>query len=258
MTSAAAPALRARGIRRPLERWCSRTAAELGSVPADWHDDVCPALITALHTGDDVAAVLHRFVRRRVRDGWGLRVIMDDLERLRRSLPPRRRWTSRWRTWRVEAAAAYADELIEDLLVTSGRDPLSGLPNHSYLAIHLEELVDATAADDDIRTQLLVVTAPSPRRSLPDRMAMRVLVGDALRETVPPGVLVAQAREERFVLVLPPLIPASAVRSSISETFRHLSGADAVVITTTALPRTRAELASLLGSWWGQPPLAHP
>ena len=94
--------------------------------------------------------------------------------------------------------------------------------------------------------------------SVTDRMSLRIQVARALGDAVPPGVLVAQVRHERFVLVLPTLIPYEAVRPAIDRALRHVSVVDSVVVGTTPLPRTRAELASLVGRWWHQRPLDHP
>lgn len=248
-----------RRTNRTLSRWQARAASELGILPHDWLDPLCAPLVGALRRGEaDLVAAVHRFVRRRARDGWGLRVIVGDLEHLRRSLPLRRRWSRRWRSIRVEAAAAYADEVIDALLFTSARDPLSGLPNHSYLAVHLEELVAATDPDDGCRAQLVMVQAQRCSPSVTDRMATKILLGQALRDTVVPGVLVAHVTDESFVLVLPPLLSVSVVRGDIDAALRQLTAVESVVVTTTALPRTRADLASLLGTWWRQRALDHP
>ena len=253
--------LRPRGARahgRTMDRWQRRVTSELGVLPVDWHDERCPALVHALRVGGDAVPAVHRFVRGRAADGWGLRVILGELEHLRRALPPRRRWSRRWRTIRAEAAAAYADEVIDALLFTSVREPLSGLPNHAYLAVHLEELVAATPPDDDCRAQLVLVRAAVGGPSAADRLTSKIVVGQALRAHVLPGVLVAHLAEQAFVLVLPPLVSVASVRAEVDDALRHLTGLEAVVVVATPLPRTRAELASLLGTWWRQRSLDHP
>lgn len=250
MSLVSAPVLGARGVQRPLDRWCSRTAAALGSVPSDWYDPMCSALVVAVRTGLDDVEVLHRFVRRRARAGWGLHAIFDDLERLRRSIGARHRWSARWRVLEREAAVAYADEMVGDLLVGAGRDPLSGLPDRQYLSIHLEELVAGTPADDVERAELLVVEVQARGSSVTDRMAASVGVAESLRAAVPPGVLVAHVRDDRFVVVLPPLLVAPPVRSAIDDSLCHRREVEAVVVRGIGLPRTRVELAALLATWW--------
>lgn len=250
MSLVSAPVLGAKGVQRRLDRWCSQTAAALGSVPTDWYDPLCSALVVAVRTGLDDVEVLHRFVRRRVRSGWGLHAILDDLDRLRRSIGARHRWSGRWRALQREAAVAYADEMVTDLLSGAGRDPLSGLPNRQFLAVHLEELVAATPVDDEVRAEIVVVEAQPGGSSVTDRMAATVGVAESLRAAVPRGVLVTHVRDDCFVVVLPPLLAATPVRADIDGALCHRSEVGSVVVRSTGLPRTRVELAALLATWW--------
>lgn len=243
-----------RGTRRYLDRWSGRTAAALGSLPSDWYDPLCSALVVAVRAQHDEVAVLHRYVQRRVRWGWGLHAILDDLDRLRRSLGMRHRWSGRWRVLQREAAVAYADEMLGDLLAGAGRDALSGLPDSQFLAVHLEELVAATPADDDVRSQLVVVEAQPSGDSVTGRMAATVGTAECLRSAVPRGVLVAHVRDDCFVVVLPPLFASAPVVERIDAALRHRSEVESVVVRSIGLPRTRVELAALLAAWWRQPP----
>lgn len=224
----------------------------MGAFAAHWENPQVALLVSAIVRDDDAVPALHGFVRQRCREGWGLRAVVDDLERLRVSLPRRARSARRWNRYRVEAAQAYSDDIVRGVVAGTCRDALSGLPNLAFVSVYLEELVAARAGvelGEAGRSSLVVVAVRPPTPGIVDRMATRILVAEVLREVVVPELIVAHLANERFVVVLSPLIDPEALAEALGAALRGRRDVGGFDLAIVPLPPSRRALAELLLTW---------
>lgn len=239
-------------VHRCYRDWEAHSLDVLGEEATGWAIPHAPVLVQALIRGDEPTKFLHSYVHRRAWDGWALGSILDDLERLRRALPRRLRHLARWRTYWQEAAVAYSDKIILGLLRTACRDALSGLPDLTFLAVHLEELQASEAATGlgaIGRTHLVVLTIGLARSTATSRMLTPIVVSQVVRGTIARDLLVAHIARSRFVVVLPPITDVEATVASLRRSLGGRSDLGPLDVEVVPLPDTSKGLAELLDAW---------
>ncbi len=206
----------------------------------EWLVEEVTAFASAVVTGGPVDDALARLVARRYDDGWPLDVVLDDLMALRAALPRRHRGLVDWSGLAVRAGLCHADAADRDMVDAACREPLTGLPNVSFLTVVVEDLVEE-ASDDGYH--LLHVTAAPPGHGLAARLAAAIRAAEAVRETVVRPCLVASVERDHLVAVLPPLVDSTLTRRAVEVGLARALPACRTDVWLAPLPSTLGQVA---------------